>query len=288
MHKRRYKMVQLYLSDLLKRCNYDLKRTLLIRHSMKHKRFIQAFSEGSLREYTQHQDPGFFDKYDKVIVFSGDNGTTAKYLKTYEVRHDEESHISDGCSKFLSEHYKNNMMHPLFEIDNDPLASYENKLFIEWGRAAIKWAQNGTREKRIIQLTNTSKAAFPGFENVILKYDELKQMFDDGDTYEDWHKALKSINAIYAITDCSNGKIYIGSSYNQDGLFGRWKDYADKVHGDNNALERLYKQNANAHLQFQYSILKVLPRDITPLEAVEIENKFKEKLQTIKYGYNEN
>ncbi|PGX57073.1 hypothetical protein COE12_03510 [Bacillus anthracis] len=281
-------MVELYLSDLLKQCNYDLKKTLLIRHSMKHKRFIQAYSEGSLREYTQHQDPGFFDKYDKVIVFSGDKGTTAKYLKSYEVRHGEEPHISDGCSKLLSEPYKENMMHPLFEIDNDPLTPYENKLFIEWGGAAVKWSQKATNKKRITQLVNTSKAAFPGFENVILKYDELKQMFEDSDTYADWHTALRSINAIYAITNRSNGKIYIGSSYNKGGLFGRWKDYADKIHGGNNALEQLHKKDGNAHLQFQYSILKVLPRDITPLEAIEVETNLKQKLQTIKYGYNEN
>lgn len=63
-------MVQLLLSDLLKKCNYNLERTLLIRHSMKHERFIRAYSEGFLREYTQKQSPQFFDKFDIVIVFS--------------------------------------------------------------------------------------------------------------------------------------------------------------------------------------------------------------------------
>ncbi|OSY02087.1 hypothetical protein BTJ45_01150 [Bacillus mycoides] len=282
-------MVQLYLSDLLKRCNYDLDKTLLIRHSMSHERFIRAYSEGSLREYTQHQDPGFFDKYDKVIVFSGEKGTTAKYLKSYEVRHGEKPHNSDGCSKFLLvEQYKNNMMHPLFDIENDPLTPYENKLFIEWGGATVKWDQKAINEKKIIGLMNSNKSDFPGFENVVLMYNELKDVVIDSDTYEAWHKALSSINAIYAITDCSNGKIYIGSSYNKGGLLSRWEDYAITIHGGNKALKRLHKQDSKAHLKFQYSILKVLPRDIAQPEAVEIENKFKAKLQTIKYGYNEN
>jgi len=35
-------------------------------------------------------------------------------------------------------------MHPLFEIDNDPLITYENKLYIEWGKAVVKWSQQGT------------------------------------------------------------------------------------------------------------------------------------------------
>ncbi|WP_460268857.1 GIY-YIG nuclease family protein [Bacillus luti] len=278
MRKRGYK----------KWCNSIFPRTLLIRHSTNHKRFVQAYSEGYLREYTQYQEPGFFDKYDFVIVFSGDKGTTAKYLKSYEVRHEEGHHMYTGRSIFLYEPSHNNVMHTLIEIDNDQLTQYENKLFIEWGEAAIKWAQIVINEKPITQLANTHQFNFPGFENVAMKYEELKEMCDGSDTYADWHKALSSINAIYAITDCSNGKLYIGSSYNKGGLLGRWKDYADTVHGGNNALKSLYNQNNDAHLQFQYSILKVLPKDVTPLEAVEIEKKYKQKLQTIKYGYNEN
>ena len=83
---------------------------------------------------------GFFDRYDKVIVFSGDKATTAKYLKSYEVRHGEEPHISDECSKLLYENYKENMMHPLFEIDNDPLALMKTNYLLN-GRAAVKWNQ---------------------------------------------------------------------------------------------------------------------------------------------------
>ncbi len=281
-------MVQFYLSDLLKRCGYNLNRTLLIRHSLKHKRFIQAYRDGFLREYTQQQPPCFFDNYDYVIVFAADEGTTAKYIKSYEVRHEDKPLISPDCSQFLLEPYKDEIMHPLFEINNDPLMTYENKLFIEWGRAAVKWNQKGTNEKSITQLLNTSQFVFPGFENVILSYKELKQIIDAPKSYADWHIALKSINGIYAITDCSNGKIYIGSSYNKNGLLSRWSDYATTIHGGNKAFKELTTKNSNAHLNFQYMILKVLPKDITALEAVEIENVYKRKLQTIPFGYNDN
>lgn len=280
-------MVRFYLSDLLKRCNYDLSRTLLMRHSTNHERFVKAYGEGSLREYTQHQDPGFFDKYDIVIVFSADKSTTARYLKSYEVKHGELYHLSKDCAKFLLEPYNKNIMHPLFEINNDPLCKYENKLFIDWGKGMRYW-QKATNEKPITQLADTNQYNFPGFENVSLMYNELKEMVTNGDTYKDWHIALSSINAIYAVTDCSNGKLYIGSSYNKNGLLGRWKEYVHTIHGGNNKLIRTHKQDAKAHLQFQYSILKVLPKDITPLEAVQVEKRYKEKLQTIKYGYNEN
>ncbi|MES5896861.1 GIY-YIG nuclease family protein [Bacillus cereus group sp. RP43] len=280
-------MVRFYLSDLLKRCNYNLNRTLLIRHSTNHERFVKAYGEDSLREYTQHQDPGFFDNYEIVIVFSADKSTTARYLKSYEVKHGEPYHISKDCAKFLLEPYNNNIMHPLFEMNNDTLSEYENKLFIDWGKGMRYW-QKATNEKPITQLADTNQYNFPGFENMSLMYNELKEMVTNGDTYKDWHIALSSINAIYAITDCSNGKLYIGSSYNKNGLLGRWKEYVHTIHGGNNKLIRKHKQDAMAHLQLQYSILKVLPKDITPLEAVEVEKRYKEKLQTVKYGYNEN
>ncbi|KMY54133.1 hypothetical protein AC623_09470 [Bacillus sp. FJAT-27231] len=276
------------LSDLLRRCQYNLNRTLLIRHSLKHERFIKAYRDGFLREYTQKQPPHFFDAYDKVIVFSADEGTTAKYLTSYEVRHGETPFISQNCSPFLLEPYKDEIMNPLFEIDNDPLHTYENKLFIEWGKAAVKWYQKGTNEKVITQLVNTSQFVFPGYENVLLTYNELKRIVDDRQSYADWHIALSSINAIYIITDRSNGKMYIGSSYNKNGLLGRWSEYAATIHGGNEAFKQLHEQNPAAHLHFQYAILKVLPRDITALEAVEFENLFKRKLQTILFGYNYN
>lgn len=281
-------MVRLYLSDLLKRCNYNLNKTILILHGQNHERFVNAYREDSLREYTQKQSPGFFNQYEKVIVFAGDEGTTAKYLKSYEVRHGEEYFISPGCATFLLEPYKDEVMHPLFEIVDDPLLSYENKLFIEWGKGAINWKQKATNEKVVTKLINTNELAFPGFEKVLLTYGELKEIIDDRQTYTHWHNALNSINAIYVITDCSSGKHYVGSSYNKQGLLGRWTEYVTTLHGKNKGLIELLKQKPLAHLQFQFSILKLLPKDVTETEAIDIEKEYKRKLQTVKFGYNQN
>lgn len=179
-------------------------------------------------------------------------------------------------------------MHPLFEIENDPLESYENKLFIEWGKAAVRWFQKGTNEKAITKLVNTSPSVFPGYENIMVTFEKLKEIIENKQEYSEWHVALSSINAIYAITDRSNGKIYIGSSYNTNGLLGRWKDYATTIHGGNESFKQLLSENTVAHLNFQYTLLKVLPKDITAMEAVEIENTYKRKLQTVLFGYNRN
>jgi len=161
----------------------------------------------------------------------------------------------------------------LFEIKDDPLASYENKLYIEWDGGVVKWAQKGINKKVITKLINTNELAFPGFEKVRLTYKDLKGIIDDPKTYTHCPKALSSVNAIYAIADLVNGKNYIGSSYNKDGLLGRWSNYATTLHGNNEVFKKLLKKEPTAHLHFQYSILKVLPKDVAGGEAVDIENE---------------
>lgn len=172
-------------------------------------------------------------------------------------------------------------------VDN-PFSKYKNKLFIDWGRAAVRWYQQATNEKIITRILNTDNHIFPGYEQVILSYSELENIINNSAEYMNWHTALTSINAIYAITDCSNGKIYIGSSYNKAGILGRWTDYIQTKHGGNKGLIDRLETNSKAYIHFQYTILKVLPRDITAIEAVEIEQLYKRKFKTIEFGYNNN
>jgi len=53
-------------------------------------------------------------------------------------------------------------------------------------------------------------------------------------------------------------------------LLGRWSEYITMIHGDNGAFKQLHARNSTA------------------LEAVEVENVPKRKLQTISFGYNHN
>lgn len=43
------------------------------------------------------------------------------------------------------------------------------------------------------------RKSFSGFENLILTYDELKEIVENPTVYEAWHTALSSVNAIYLI-----------------------------------------------------------------------------------------
>lgn len=101
------------------------------------------------------------------------------------------------------------------------MSDLKDRLIIDWGKGTRSWAQKGTNEKAIIAIQANPKMVFTGFENLILTYDELKEISDDTITYSEWHTALSSVNEIYLIVDRNNGNQYIGSAYGKDGLLGR-------------------------------------------------------------------
>lgn len=75
------------------------------------------------------------------------------------------------------------------------------------------------------------------------------------------------------------GKLYVGSTYNREGIWGRWKDYAKTGHGNDVELMRILETDPNyAKDNFTWSILQVLPLGISENEAVRIETLWKNKL----------
>lgn len=106
--------------------------------------------------------------------------------------------------------------------------------------------------------------------------------------YSDWQAALKSIYGIYLIVDKESGKQYVGSAYGKEGILQRWTKYVKTGHGDNKKMIDLLKEDPYRYKSFQFSILQVLPSNLTNDEVIEVENKYKDKLLTRKFGLNDN
>ena len=64
---------------------------------------------------------------------------------------------------------------------------------------------------------------FLGYDKVRLSYDELSGIIDT----PEWSEKLKAKKGIYLITDTQTGKLYVGSAYGKNGIYGRWKTYID-------------------------------------------------------------
>lgn len=170
----------------------------------------------------------------------------------------------------------------------DIMSDLRERLIIDWGKATVSWHQWATNKKAVLAIQANQKYEFKGFDKMILKYSQLKEIISDKILYENWHTALSSVYAIYLIVDETDGKQYIGSAYGEGGLLARWKCYVDTKHGGDAKLKEIICNSPERYENFQFSILQVLPKTISPEEVIEIENLYKNKLLTRKFGLNTN
>lgn len=130
-------------------------------------------------------------------------------------------------------------------------------------------------------------APFSDYDSVELSFPELRETIDGH--YADYYKALSCVKGIYMIIDGNTGRLYIGSAYGADGIWGRWSSYASTYHGGNAELKDLYNQNGESYfLKFKYIILHVLPMKIADKEVIELESKYKNRFLTREFGWNQN
>ena len=284
-------MATLYFSDLLKRADIDPKRVKLLRHAYSDEKFKACADEDMLYEYTCHQKPDFSKGYDYWCVFVSGKSTLARFVTMYKVGKsvpDTPERIPDGLPEIEAKKY--NGESSIYELEYvDLLKEYENKLVIEWGAGTRQFAHRGTTEKPIVSIRAEEKKTFKGYDKVRLSYEQLKEIIEDVDEiYADWHTALKSVNAIYLIVDTESGKQYVGSAYGSEGLFGRWSCYVQSHHGGNKLMKEEICYHPDRYHAFQFSILQILPKTMSPEEIINTETLWKLKLQSIKFGLNDN
>ena len=280
----------LCFSDVLRKVGLDPAKVKLIRHSLRDKGFKECYDLNMVYEYTCHQKSNFSKGYDYWVIFISDSGTLAKLHSIYRVAGvvpDTPDLIPAGLpEKEAIEYQGQGAFYHLEPLDL--LRDYEGKLVIDWGKSALMWHQKGTTEKYIVSLLPDEKKVFSGFEVLILTYDQLKEFIENPSIYEAWHTALSTVYAIYLIVDRENGRQYVGSAYGENGLLGRWTSYVKTQHGNNKRMIDLICAYPERYRYFQFSILQILPKTLTPEEVIETESRFKRKLLSIQYGMNDN
>jgi hypothetical protein len=134
-----------------------------------------------------------------------------------------------------------------------------------------------------------SGAEFPGFENIVISFHELKSIIETQKM--DWKAALSGIKGVYCIIDRSNGKKYIGSAYGEAGIWSRWSNYAWSGHGDNVHLPLLIEEHGISHAMnnFQIALLEYRPANTDDKIITERERHWNRlMLSRGDYGYNGN
>ena len=281
-------MAILYFSDVLKKAGLDPAKVKLIRHALTDKGFKSCYDKNMVLEYTRQQKSGFSKNYDYWCVFISGKGTLAKLFACYRVGNSVPD-TPDAMPKDFPHPEWFQGENAYFDLEHiDLLKDYEGRLMIDWGNSARMWHQKGTTEKPIVAIQADEKKVFSGFENLILTYDELKEIVENPTIYEAWHTALSSVNAIYLIVDQETGKQYVGSAYGKDGLLGRWSCYVNSLHGNNKLMKELICAYPERYHHFQFSILQILPKTVTDDEVIQTESLYKKKLLTIPFGMNDN
>ncbi len=281
-------MISLYLSDIFARNGLDSKRVKLIRHSLKDKTFKTCYLTGFMEAYQKIQSQNFFNGCDYILSFISAPGISAKFAGCYQVGESQLATIEimpngyPAPSMFSSDY-------TYFDLKKtDLLSDLIGRLIIDWGKSTISWHQWATNEKAVLAIQENARLAFNGFENVVLSYSELKEIVRDQTLYDNWHTALSSIYAIYLIVDKSDGKMYIGSAYGSGGLLERWRHYVESKHGGNKGMKEVLCDYPERFEHFQFSILQILPKNITDSEVIVFENLYKRKLLSKEFGMNEN
>lgn len=270
----------------------DVERIRLIRHkdSRKEKIIGGKIYENSLYDIYLYENDAFmtyqseqlvkkFKNVDYIVSFIGEESTASRFVGVYK---------NNGILQILPD-YKGES---LARFDIQEISGFEllkERVIIDWNNP-VQWLQhyNAMPVIRIDRgLMENNLPVFVRYEDVMLNYTQLKTIINSNNP--EWKSRLESCNCIYLILDKSNGKQYVGSTYNTKGIWGRWSEYAKTGHGNDVELKRCIDSDPKyAEKNFQWCILETLPIKILQDQAIERESLYKRKLGTRIYGHNKN
>ena len=229
--------------------------------------------------YQSEQSEERFKNADYIVSFIGEDGTTARMVGVYRVL---------GLDKERMERVNNG--HFFYQMEEvDGFDELNERVIIDWGKSAINWHQwLDKNDKEIIAIERKGiDWVCPDYDQIKLSFEQLQRIFRDEISV--WKNKLSASNCIYVISDSKSGNLYVGSTYNREGIWGRWKDYAATGHGGDVELVKLLEADPEyAKKYFTWAILQVLPLGIQDEKAISIETLWKNKLGRTACALNRN
>ena len=282
----------MHLSSIFTEYGVDISKTKLVRHPLNKSDVRIVYDRGMIEAFQSTQSKNCFSNCKYVAAFMGTNKKEALFIGLYEVVDsimglDVRKMMPDGYP--YPDHFDENHIYYVMK-KLDLMSDMSNKLVIEWGDATRAWFQWASNDKEVLSILNRDEVDFPGYDEVIIRYTQLGEIVDGEIKYRKWIEALSNVNGIYLICDTKRNKQYVGSTYNDTGILGRWTEYYKTLHGGDEGIKAHLKQYPDAYYDFQFTILRILPKNVTDKEAINIEQLYKDKLCTRNsdYGLNRN
>ncbi|MCW1913990.1 GIY-YIG nuclease family protein [Luteolibacter sp. GHJ8] len=249
----------------------------LVRHSSHLGRSIrQIIADGVFEIYQAEQAPDTkpFHKCEVILSFIGIEGNQAVFHGAYEVVGSRPFQATDfdGMPDYLVRAHADGKPRIWYDLNELPeFRGFRNRLIVQWV-STRGWFQ--TKDLAVHELLPPGEEIpFPGYQDILLNWSQLKTIISNPRLHRDWKTALSASAGIYRIVDHDSGKIYIGAAYGIDGIWGRWSNYALTGHGGNKLLIGL-----DAH-KFQWSIIRTLSGSMSAKEIIRIE-----RIEMAKHG----
>jgi hypothetical protein len=280
--------------DILKAQGFDMvSRTKLIRHQ--DTRYdLQALHRSEwLETYQAIQNQPVFDRCEWIISLLATEKTYAKFIGIYSV----EEKLPGSKAKLPAGFPYPEMGKCKFYYNLKKLSGFEEfeeRIIIDWGKSTRSWHQYAKNPKRVVEILPAGAGGskpipvFRDYMDFNLSHAELIRVFADPIGHREWMARLSAVAGIYLILDTKKGRQYVGSAYGEDGIWGRWKNYARTGHGGNTLLKELVQSEKYYPSAFQYTLLQVLPKSLTKNEISAWEKRYKDKLGSKVSGLNLN
>lgn len=241
----------------------------LVRHSAHEGRELRRIvADGYFEMYQAEQGAKTrpFHKCEVILSFIGIGGNQAEFYGAYKV---------NGCREFNRSDFNNAPAYltNALRVEKDRIW-YDLEEITEHrvlrGRLIAQWV--GTRgwfQKKDLAVEELlppgNQIRFPGYQDIVLSWSELRDITNTPRLHRDWKTALSASSGIYRIVDLASGMIYIGAAYGSDNLWGRFSTYAKSGHGGNKLLKGLDSNN------FQWSIVRTLSGSMSAKEVIRVE-----------------
>lgn len=258
----------------------------MVRHVGNASRSLSEMIEAGEFEFYQAEQTAAkkpFGGADVIVSFLASEGGTCTFHGVYRVGASRPFTAEDHSKapEFLKMSLKNVTDRIWYDLEELPdFNNLRGRLRVRWV-GAIAWVQR--KDMEILEILPPGRVRhFPGYQDVVLTWKELKQICESPRSHPDWVTAMKHTAAIYRIVDLKSEKIYIGSASGKEGLWKRWCDYAKTGNGGNKALIGL------DHEAFQWSIVRTLSGVMAKRDVILVEQLEKRKHGTRAFGLNQN
>lgn len=280
------------LREIPKLAAYLGKETMLVRHVDPRWDIRLLHETGQFDHYQNYQAKPVFDDCAYILSFLGEEQGRSRFIGVYEKLGVAEPRIIKAPAGFpYPQMYEAKVPHYLYDFRKlDGFEDLEGRVVIDWGGATRSWCQRfrpKLKPKEVIEISPRGYVKpFPGYEDFIITYGQLRQLVAHPQANREWRDLLSSVAGVYLIQDTQDGKQYVGSAYGEKGIWGRWTTYAKTGHGGNKLLMELCALDREAPHRFSFTILRTLPRTMAKNRVIAVESLYKEKLGSRAYGLN--